>query len=237
MAAFTAAIVGAPDPRAFSLAALATDLDITLTRQSRMSDPYRPGHSAEMPLPYDYGAGRAALGVKNTLIYWVRWLDLPLHPAAGIADMGAMLLAARDRIRHAEHGGFCVDDVRREISNAWRSVDTPTTPAYAGPCTECAADLYHHPGAVTAACAECGHMYDCAQRREWLIEQARDHIATADEITRALPALLGPGIDPPKKATLRVWVNRGRLAVRGHLRDGTALYRVGDVADLTKWTR
>jgi hypothetical protein len=96
----------------------------------------------------------------------------------------------------------------------------------------CGADDRGWPTATVITCRACGHQHGAAERREWLLRAAEDRLATAGEISQAVPALYGHDI---RIGTIRVWAHRGRIAARlPHPDDPLKRprYRVGDVLDI-----
>lgn len=109
---------------------------------------------------------------------------------------------------------------------------------YVGPCLaevgtvdvprECGADMYVEIDAPVVTCPACRLEYDVAERRDWLLLEAKDVLAHAEWIGRAVTAL---GV-PVSPSMIRGWKARGRLIVRGVDREDRPLYRVGDVIDV-----
>jgi hypothetical protein len=157
-----------------------------------------------------------------------------------IADREGVLQACARLI--AEHAGWL--RMRPDAERAWRelhevcdllerTVDRPAATWYAGACWadtvngKCPAELHVKPGAAWIRCPACGTQHDVAERRAWLIQAARDHLASATDIARFLCAY-GHRITSDR---IRQWAKRRRLLAHGT--DGVhALYRVGDAIAL-----
>lgn len=106
--------------------------------------------------------------------------------------------------------------------------------------------LYADLGQTLIRCRDCGTTWDVAERREYLLHEARDHTATVEMIARIVLTL--DARDPRNlsdrdvsvskiSARIRQWVSRGRIApvpgaavvIGGRHRPA---YRVGEVLDL-----
>ncbi len=140
--------------------------------------------------------------------------------------------------------------VRPEAEQAWTElgsihrraeqvVDRPPAVWWAGRCNEpvndgadqCPQDLYVTVGRDWVRCPACGVRHSVEARREWLLREARNHNATAVELSRFLAAF-GEQVSRNLPDLLRKWVKRSRIYVRGHDVAGKELFRVGDVMDL-----
>lgn len=136
-------------------------------------------------------------------------------------------------------GPDAVEEITTVVDRCRRIVDRPADREYSGRCgavTEvdgldvtCERDLYARPAAKFVTCSACGTTWDVARRRALLLTEARDVLATAVEISRAVSLL---GAEPLTADRVRQWAARKRLTVRGHDWAGKATYRVGDAIDL-----
>lgn len=188
-------------------------------------------HSAERALPVDLAAAETARDLHSVLTTWAR--DLAEHngaalPADDTAAVAAWLTEHTTEIRIHPAADELTDEIHDACHRAWKAVDRPAVRHFAGPCDDCGTDLYGRGEAASLRCAECGAVYDTAERRAWLLDQARDQLVTAAEAARALPALLGHGVTP---AMIRGYAHRGRLATRPGV-GGQPRYRVGDLVDV-----
>lgn len=222
---------------------LLVDLQVTIARLDRVNAE-QPGvrASGEAPLPLRIGPMEARRDLAETLRIWV-W-----HTAArvgvnvttawfeprNLAGWLAMRIADVDSDPLA---GALSDEIGCAVVRGWRTVDRPLQRRYAGPCDTCEMDLYAQPNADEITC-DCGATYRIEARRDWLLDQAEDHLLTATEMSRALPGLLP--LDPQGRqviltaAMIRGWAHRGRLTQHPpHPSQPLApTYRVGDVLDL-----
>lgn len=220
------------------------DLLAVYARQRRLGHPTgviaRP---AGRPLPWDDAASDLIALLAGTLHHWACTL-VELHPHLSLDRVGSTPGAAAWLARYpsflAGHPAAadlyaslmsCVDRVRRRV-------DRPPARCYAGPCRAitpagpCPEHLYAWPDRTMVRCPRCRTDHDVAQRRDWLLSEVEDCLATAAEISQAIPNLLGR---PIKVSTIRNWAHTGRLAPRPpHPADphGYARYRIGDVVAL-----
>jgi hypothetical protein len=225
------------------LPGLLEDLQITVARLDRVSAE-QPGSrgSGEAPLPLRVGPMEARRDLTETLRVWAwhtavrsgvrvttQWLEprfLVWWLTTRIADVDSDPLA-----------GALSDEIGSAVVRGWRAVDKPSERRYAGPCDECQLDLYAHPRADEITC-DCGARYRIEARRDWLLDQAEDHLLTATEMSRALPGLLPLDRDGRQPvltaAMIRGWAHRGRLTQHPPhpSQPLSPTYRVGDVLDL-----
>jgi hypothetical protein len=233
---------------------LVEDLDATVARLSRTGS--RVGsRSTEVGLPFNMGAAQVRDDLRNVLSTWVRDLwesygprreaptgqtgpgseqlvdgvldDLDLDDT--VPDMSAWLRRHPSWIEYHPAGGELVDEITDAVERARRAVDLPPARVYCGPCPDCGTDLYAWPERAVVACRECGARHDVEALREALLDAARGTLATAAEVARALPRLLGRDLSPN---TVRTWAHAGKLAKRAPDERGRPRYLVGDVIDL-----
>ncbi|MCP3799758.1 hypothetical protein NLX83_10860 [Allokutzneria sp. A3M-2-11 16] len=236
------------------VADLVDDLDDQVARLTR-TGPRVGSRPAEVGLPFNFGAAEVCDDLRNTLSTWVRELwethgprrvvptgengpdgetlvdavldDLDLDDT--VPDMAAWLRRHPSWVEYHPAGGELVDEVADTVERVRRAVDLPPARVYCGPCPDCAADLYARPERAVVACRECGTRHDVEALREKLLDAARGTLATAAELARALPRLLGRELSPN---TVRTWAHAGKLAKRAPDSRGRPRYRVGDVIDL-----
>lgn len=233
---------------------LVEELDATVARLTRTWA--RVGsRSAEVGLPYNAGAAEVRDDLLNVLSAWIRDLwesygprrevptgqtgpdgeqlvdfvldDLDLDDT--VPDLAAWLRRHLSWIADHPAGGELVDEITDAVERARRAVDLPPARIYCGPCPDCGADLYARPDRAVVACRECGTRHDIEALRTALLDAARATLATAAEVARALPRLLGRDLSPN---TVRTWAHAGKLAKRAPDARGRPQYLVGDVIDL-----
>lgn len=234
---------------------IARELDVTLARLDRQPAPAGASTDSGTPLPIRWKAVQAGDTLRHTLAPWaVHVADRHrLPPPAGghPATVARWLLEHADRIGVDPDAAQLVDEITYAIGQARRVVDHPPDLVYLGPCgPDCDSDLYlarqrdGWPSGVVVTCRACSTAHDAARRREWLMDAVRDRLATAGEISRAIPGLYGRAIHT---GTIRQWIARGRLMPRAWLvgqvihphrpaSHARALLRVGDVLDLAERT-
>jgi hypothetical protein len=228
-------------------------LAITLARLDRILASVGHTATAAAPLPVRWRAVQAAVTLRHTLAPWARRVaeqrglvcDLVDDQVAGFARWLACHIVY---VRQCGDAGELVDEVRYAINQVRRAIDLPPDLFYGGPCDTCGADLYcgadrqGRPTASVIRCRECHQRYDVADRRAWLLNEARDYLATATEIAQALPAMYGHDLSVN---TVRCWIARGQLLPRAWLHGGQVhtqrqsdrdrpLCRIGDVIDLAR---
>jgi hypothetical protein len=235
----------------------ADQLDVTLTRQSRLAS-YRVGsRSAERPLPFDWLASVTVGTLHNTLTSWARTISVR-QPPVRIADL---CLYLEERVgswaRISPEGPQMVDEVSYLLRELKTRIDRPPD-WYVGPCsmprvvlqpalTEagrvtlaivderiCQATLWTRLDAKIIICRECKARFPAAERREWLVAQVEDSLVPLNLIVDALPTLIGVTV---ARDTARKWVSRTRLVPRGLSMDGDELFRGGDVMELARMSR
>lgn len=223
---------------------LDTELERTLAGQRGVD--YRTlggARTTEHPLPLHLGASAARQHLRGLLVSWVKFCteEEVRHqsPKVGlpfdhVSAMSRWLLWRIDGLLLHELGSDAVDQLTSAVAHCRRVIDRPADRWFAGPCDQCQAPLYVTPGAATVKCrgvvAEeaCDNLVDVAGRREALLAEAEDRLATAVDVARAVSWL---GAKPLTAARVRQWAVRARIYAKGH--DGARpLYRIGDAIDL-----
>lgn len=227
--------------------ALEHELDITRARLSRTGgQPIGGGHSSDTPLPWDERPVKAG---RDLALVLAAWAGLIQHerggpiPAATLAAHAIYLLGSLDWLRHREEAPDAKPAIEQAVGRLRHAVDRDTPLVFAGPCNSvdydehgqpvegcepCPAELYARQNAKTIKCPECQTEHDVKDRREWLLELAEDQLAIPAHLSQALSSW---GM-PVEDATIRKWVERGRLIAHGVDDRGRKMYRVGDVREL-----
>lgn len=210
------------------------DLEVTVSRQDRTSDP-QPRRGQERPLPLRLGAMEVRRDLLQTLGFWSVHVARRAGIPAPTSDCSGFLTSFLPTIQTDELAGQLADECGYAVLMAQRAVDRPLQLVYVGPCDVCRSDLYAHPKSLIVACRQidCDAEYRVSERREWLLEQARDQLLTASEISKAIPGLLYYD----KKLTsamIRGWAHHGRIVQRPpHPSEPhKPRYRVGDVIEV-----
>lgn len=224
------------------------ELDLVITRQTARAE-HVGGPSAERPLAFAWDASDLRWALENTVTTWARVVveEKPnVSDPAGLSTglVAAWLTGQVEWLRHHPAAAEAVDEITACVYRAKRAIDIRPERLYAGPCTtkdesgrECKHDLYADPSSAVVTCPACRTRYDVAERKAWLMETARDHLATASEASRLCWTMLG---DLVTTAMVRGYVRRGKLAshaVRVENGRDVALYRIGDVIDAAQAAR
>jgi hypothetical protein len=234
------------------------DLELAITRQTRLTSGSVGGRSPEKPLPWNERASEAADHLSVILLGWARVLNTSVHtlhgptcrdcthPSCTYIHLGREphhhpAAVSRWLNRHTSTliahpaGPDAVEEIIVAVRHArWATDAPPRDLVYAGPCDGCDGDLYARPGAAYAVCRWCTcddgsrPRYEVAQRRDWMLRTLEGRELPASAICRALTSL----IRPIKPALLHTWVAREKLWSTGHDDAGRTLFRVGDVIDL-----
>ena len=133
-------------------------------------------------------------------------------------------------------------DITRLEAALVKVVDRPADRWYAGKCSvpdehdvTCEQELYAEAGAATIRCPRCHITHDVAERRDYLLAQAKDVLVTATEAAGALLAWTDyDGSEAKLVDQIYRWRERGRLESRGAVEIGgkqRPLYRLGDIQD------
>lgn len=227
---------------------LVEELEVTRTRQARITAERHGGRSAERPLPWNEHAAAVASNLNTTVNAWA--LDVsrigederdPLaeHHYSDTAAVAGWLIRNLRTLRHHPEAGQAYDELLDTIREARRSVDRPLERIFAGPCgepldgtvEECREDLYAAPGRLTAICRACGARHDMAQRREWMLAALEDQVAYSGLLAGLITSL---GV-PIGSSTIRRWASAAggnRIHAVSVDAKRRPLYRIGDVLDV-----
>lgn len=228
---------------------IVNDLEISYTRQVRLGS--RVGaRSVDTPVPYNAKAGVLLEQLRNSLSTWVRDVledNIQLagptcracaHPSCaatrrrqgpgdGLPAMAQWLLVRINVLRHHRQVVDLAQDISDVLEKARLLVDRPADRWYAGPC-DCGYELWVEANASGVRCEACDTVHVVEKRREWLLAEAKDRLATASVIAAALTTF-GAECTPDR---IWKWAQRGRLLSHGRDGQGRPLYRVGDVDEL-----
>jgi hypothetical protein len=224
--------------------ALVIELEVTATKQDRISTGGKRGKGDEAPLPFNWSASDQLWAIWNTLSTWARHIaESRSVPCPSKDALMGWMLGAVQSIRMDEAGGLIYDEVTYAHGQAQRLIDRPEPDIYAGRCdaadvrvraengqltpavSSCGADLYARLDDKAVKCRACGAEYDLADRKRELLDRVDDEWARPHVIANALTSL----DEPVTPETLRKWIERGHIKQTGIDDDGKALYRVGDV--------
>jgi hypothetical protein len=208
---------------------LLTNLEITRSRQDKLTAPYNHGpRGGETPLPYRPHVAEVVWVLHDTLSTWARVIEPSLDEGLATADLARWLLAHPSLVRMHPDAAQLVDEVTAAVHQARRAIDRPNdNRLFLGPCGHgnCREELYGVPWRVFATCAVCGTQYKISERQDWLREAAQAHLGTAPEIAGFL-RITGLKCTP---AMIRSYAHRDRLVAAGTNQNGHPLYRIRDV--------
>lgn len=213
------------------LPALASELDITLTR---LGGALTPGsRSSERGLPYGLGASEATGHIRAVLVGWVRDLDPDpaRHPADTIPAMACWLLARHHRLVTHPAAEEVVREVAEVVRQGRRALDHGPERVFLGRC-ECGTDLTAPVGATAVRCRACGAEADVAAMRENILAALDDQLVTAAEFAQLAIYL---GLIPQSgrerlRQRVNVWATRAIVTPRR--RGDEPAYRYDDLAAL-----
>ncbi|MFC4333876.1 hypothetical protein [Salininema proteolyticum] len=216
------------------IAANADELDVTVTRQDRISDGTGGRASAETPLPFNADASEAAWVLRNTLTTWARRVAAQRGLDEPADNLPALARWLHDHVRWLRCQPFAYeahDELHYAAGVLQRAVDAPTPQVELGACGTdgCAGHLAAPHGAVTVQCRDCRARYDVDRLQRSLLDRADILLMPASDIASILSQWRRTRVAP---STVRSWASRGRLAARGHDDHGRTLYRLGDARRL-----
>lgn len=113
-----------------------------------------------------------------------------------------------ESVRQDEAGGELCDELADAVGRARHATDRAGSRVYLGPCDctlpgERQMDLYAAPHHDRSTCRACGKVWDVAERRARMLEQADDLLLTGEVATRALPGLIDEALTFETLRTLR----------------------------------
>lgn len=220
---------------------LASQLEVSYSRQSKLGTTGRRPPGAEQPLGYGPGAKAAYDRLRNELVGWVREVrdatgEFMSHRADWPDDtILAMTLWLMQR-RHTIQRHPAVDELRRAVEHTVeagleRINPEPDEPTY-GICeadTEygpCPGYLYGEHDATWVRCARCGAQHQTAARREWMRHRMSVFYFRAATLARLLPRMVER---PVSASNIRNWAAEGRPIRTSEDADGFRTYHCGDV--------
>ena len=180
-----------------TVAWLTAELDVTVTRQARITAARHGSRSASTPLPWNEHASARRHELACTVNVWA--LDtsrlseddrdrLAEHPQHDVPAVAAWLVRNLPTLRQHPEAGDAYDQLTDSIQQARRAIDRPLDLTTFGPChaeqddgTVCAETLYAPPGREVIAC-RCGAQHSAQTRREWMLNHCRSLKGTASQI-------------------------------------------------------
>lgn len=219
---------------------LLAELDITLTRQDRVTVGGARGRNPERPLPLNLHASEVASNLNSTLNAWA--LDVArIHEDerdrlanihySDTAEVAAWLSRNLATLRLHSDAGQAHNEITHAIREARRAIDRPLDYMPLGECGSdhleepCTTVVYGHPERQYAVCRGCGSRHRISDRLEWMLEHLRGQLVT-------LPEAVGIAYLAGKRTTedkLRLMASRNRFPAVGVTADGKPTYRMADV--------
>ena len=205
------------------------DLDVTITRTDSMK-PMNLGitnGSEERSVPFNQAASDARVElVKQLRVYALRVKLIALAPVRegdphAYADYLVQHLPGIPDNHPAITGIYTA--IVGAADKARRAMDRPIDRKYVGLC-DCGTSLYAADQAAFVKCRTCKLLWSASERREWLLDEARDRVGSPEALEKILPWF---DERPIKANTIRQWARRGKLQA-----DANGLYRIGDVIAL-----
>lgn len=219
------------------VAAIVGELQVTISKQARIGGGGGKGGPARERTPVNWGAVAVADDLGNTLTTWARDVAedvgfLAAHSSSPAKAAARILLNHVPLIRRHPAVVELVDEISDAIRQARQAVDRPADRIFVGPClaenpddegrqVTCLEDLYARPQASEVRCKVCGTDHPVAERRSWLLEQARDRLFTVREAAQMMGDVGGIKVT---EASIRGYVHRGRIVYH----TGTMI-RLGDL--------
>lgn len=220
---------------------LVTELEVTITRQARITAEKHGGRSAETPMPWNEHAAACASDLNTTLNGWsldVSRLSederdcLAANHYSDTPAVATWLARNLHTLRLHEGAGQAHSELTRVIREARWAIDRPLDYMPLGECgndealdTACTRIVYGHPERQYATCRDCGARHRITARLEWMLKLLRERLVT-------LPEAVGVADLAGKRTTedkLRLMASRRRFLRAGTSEDGEATYRMSEV--------
>jgi hypothetical protein len=196
---------------------LLVDLDTAMSKQARIGSGSGGGLANERD-GMGFGAMQAHDDLANCLVFWAADVTQKhqavyantMRPSAAAA---AALLASINEIRRHPAIEELLPGIIGGIDEARRTIDRPAEREYLGTCLvdECRAEVWARLGTKQTACRECGITHDVAERRQWLLDEARPMVVTAKEASVWIGEIGGQTVS---ETNIRNWVGRGKIPLR-----------------------
>jgi len=167
-----------------------------------------PSH-VENPLPVDLRAAEQLTALQAELVAQTLAmcdtfsLDVPAL-GCDTAAISRWLLCQADNLRRMDDAHGMVVDLDTTMHHAISAIDAPARAKYVCQCT-CGLAIWAPPGEKIAVCV-CGKAYDVESTRAKRLLTARDYLVSV----REAHVLSGS-----PKSTIKSWINRGKLTIRG----------------------
>jgi hypothetical protein len=222
------------------VAELVDQLDILTSKQARIGETSGAPGLARERSPLNWKGVQGTDDLASALVYWARQVSgLPVgiftrRPATTAARV---LLANIDTIRRYHNVEELIEGITHAIHDARRTIDRYADLQFLGTCLApylneedqertCTEEVYASHGASHTTCKSCGVTHAVPERRAWLMNEARDIIATVKEASRYLGEI---GDIRVTESSIRGYIHRGKLSYRPGTLHGI---RIGDLLDV-----
>lgn len=214
-------------------ASIAGDLDDAVARLLKRGGGGRSSETSA-PLPVDLEAADVARKLRGWLFGGVGLVlaeDEP-SPSPAIEPCAWWLARNVQRVRQHADAVKIHKGITEAVARALAVIDRKPERIYAGPCTQCGADLLGTAGDTSITCA-CGTEHSVSDRQLALQLAMYDLLGSATWCAGTAAAV---GVDLSEN-TIRTWVKRGKLVSHGQRPAPLGgrpfeVYRFGDVLDL-----
>lgn len=209
---------------------LVGELELQITRQS-VGEKSVGGKSDEAPMMFDEKASEALDIMLATLAAWTEGHSEKL--AWSSLSRAGKTIAICDWLIHnvvwlsrQDDAVTAYEEFEHLVRLSFFAIDRKVQKIPIGIC-DCGRPVHTTAARKTVSCA-CGQVYDVESSREKIRKQGEEQWVTADEAI-ALGEVRGRRFN---KHTIRSWVRREKLVVRGLGTSGENLYRFGDLLAL-----
>lgn len=217
---------------------VAEQLDLTITRQTRMGSGNGGRRATETPVPFHPTASEAMTNLRAVLVSWVKFCDEEgvrnQSPHRGLPDddltsISRWLLWRVDGLSLHDIGPDAVDEITSAVAHGHRLIDRPADRQYLGHCRACdEGRLYGTRGSMWARCEVCADTTNADELKTSLLRDLDDRLCTASEIAR-LSTYLGLKADRETvRKRINKWVSRGRITAEASFSDEPT-FRFGDI--------
>lgn len=217
------------------------DLLNVLTKQTKISQRLATRGSGNTALPFNEAASEANTKLVRQLVALADVLKRPIPPEP--KHLAKDLSTFTQKMALNEEATLIAGDLNNHVHQIKKLIDRPPTTWYVGKCSvlvddsECPAELYASFNTGHISCPKCKTIHDIQQRRDYLIETAKNLNVTASEAARAIQLWTDIEVGSTRKLMKRIveWSRRGRLVERGHIVENNQLrplYKLEDVLNL-----
>ncbi len=217
------------------------DLLTELTKQTKVAQRFDSRTSSNPSLPFNEAASDANTKLVRLL------MNLADHVQQAILPDPKALAKHLSTVTHQvalhDQATVTAGELNDHVHQIKKLIDLPPTTWYAGKCSqlvgdvECPTELYATFSTGYITCPKCKTVHDIQQRRDYLIDTAKNLNVTASEAAKAIQLWTDIEVESTQKLVNRIvqWSRRGRLMERGHILENNQsrpLYKLEDVLNL-----